>query len=163
MLGVQERQIGERGHVYIVAQLGALVGLRASVRLSKILGKSVGSTLAGSSASKISELGFREAGQMMLEVTDLVTEDELEHFVRLFMPTTRVRLSDGKTPMLGDIFDTHFAGHYGELLGWLSFCLEVNYADFFGVLAKAKAAMRAAFAAQDSTEPSASPSPSPNT
>jgi hypothetical protein len=60
-------------------------------------------------------------------------EEDFEFLCDTFAKHTAVTGGDygSKAPQLDSIFDAHFVAKYPEMLQWLVFCLEVNFAGFF--------------------------------
>ncbi len=114
-----DKQIGD--DVYIVNQLGALEGRKVLARLFQMFG----GVVAGMAGPGKTDLvgGF-------VSLANPITEDQPEFFCNTFAKFTQVRTPDGKTRVLKDIFDDHFVGKYREMIEWLAFCLEVNFANF---------------------------------
>jgi hypothetical protein len=127
-LEVKERQIGRA--TYRVTQLGFKAGRAAMVRLTKLLGPVLSRSLEGANGRALSVAGL--AGGV-LELSERLSEQDLTYFCELFGEKTELVLDDGKRPILLPAYqETWFAGQYQELFQWLAFCVEVNYADFFG-------------------------------
>lgn len=115
------KTIGSNG--YEVTQLGAIEGRRVFARLAQIMGGMVGALAAGGKPNPVEAFkSFAEA--MEPEVMDF--------FCDTFAKFTQVHRPDGKVLFLKDVFDDHFADNYGEMVEWLTFCLEVNFASFLG-------------------------------
>lgn len=136
MLQSQTRKIGE--HTYRVTQLGSEPGQRLYFRLIKLVGPSLAEVLkqwrgekkvnSGSAAAALTELMssldysmWREFVDTFAEATDVLSDDGKRS-------GTLVELGINKPKGLA------FAGHYGHLMKWLAFSLEVNYASFFDEL-----------------------------
>jgi hypothetical protein len=60
-----------------------------------------------------------------------MTPEIMDYFCETFEKCTQVHKGD-KVFFLKDIFDDHFCDNYGEMVEWLAFCLEVNFASFLG-------------------------------
>ena len=120
----EEKQIG--ACIYRVSQLGAIKGRAAFLRLVKALGPIAG----GLVDAKGKQAASLDLGDLMARLT--LTEDDLTFFCDLFAEKTFIVKSDGKTPRLDHCFDDHFAGRYLEMIQWLAFAVQVNFADFFG-------------------------------
>jgi hypothetical protein len=127
-------------HEYTVYQLGAITGREGLRRLTRLISPALPSLAAM----------FRDAGPEALAaglsaLLEGLGAEDLAYFCDTFAPKSTVRLEDGKSPNLKDIFDVHFAGNYYEMIEWLVFCFEVNYRGFFsGALAKLVSAIPAA-------------------
>lgn len=115
------KQIG--GHGYEVTQLGAIEGRRVFARLAQVMGGMVGALAAGGKPNPVD--AFRSFAESM-------TPEVMDFFCDTFSKVTQVHRPDGKVLFLKDVFDDHFADNYGELVEWLAFCLEVNFASFLG-------------------------------
>jgi hypothetical protein len=94
------RQIGDT--TYEITQLGALAG-------SKIFMKVLKSAYQAKSPPEM--------------LANMAPED-FDALIAAFGPMTNVV---GKGP-LDKIFDFHFVGRYDEMLQWLSFCIDLNFA-----------------------------------
>jgi hypothetical protein len=94
------RQIGDT--TYEITQLGALAG-------SKIFMKVLKSAYQAKSSSEM--------------LANMAPED-FDALIAAFGPMTNVV---GKGP-LDKIFDFHFVGRYDEMLQWISFCIDLNFA-----------------------------------
>lgn len=120
MFKVEERKIGDS--TYKVSQLGAIKGRSVMLRLTKCLGPAL--------------VGLASRETLKASIPDLlanmdIEEEDLTYFCDSFAEKTFVVTPDGKMPRLDNVFDLHFAGRYMEMIQWLGFCLEVNYAGFF--------------------------------
>ncbi|MBS2020454.1 MAG: hypothetical protein JST00_46785 [Deltaproteobacteria bacterium] len=144
MLKQEEKIIG--GYRYKVTQLDAVKGRRAFMRLMKVVGPAY---------SKGATSGIEGA---LEDLVSRLSEDDVDHFCDVFAKTTQVSggdLTEGREPFLRDIFMFHFAGRYLEMVQWLVFCCEVNFASFFAQAASLLAAPAAAAKAESaSTSPS---------
>jgi hypothetical protein len=128
----RDRRIGE--HTYRVTQFGAKQGRGLLVRLLKLAGPSLGATLSSLAQGKHTEVEAALAAglsQGIFELAERLNEAEVGAVLDDFAKQTVVVMGD-REPRLSDMFDAHFAGRYDEMLLWARFCLEVNYASFFG-------------------------------
>lgn len=116
------RKIGNHG--YEVTQLGAIEGRRVFARLAQIVGGTV-AAIAGAG-------GKVDPVKAFSSFTENLTPENMDFFCDTFAKFTQVHMPDGKVLLLKDVFDDHFADNYGELVEWLTFCLEANYASFLG-------------------------------
>jgi hypothetical protein len=116
-LKTEEREIG--GLKYRVTQLGAKAGRAALLRIMKTVGPAAamlqGDDLAGALGKFFENL----------------SEVDLDYFCALFGEKSFVFQADGKMPRVDQVFDEHFAGRYLDMIEWLIFAGEVNFADFF--------------------------------
>lgn len=143
------------GLEYTVTPLGAGAGLKMLAELLKMLGPVVENI----TVTKDVETLLRQAFGIVSEKLD---GDAIERMARALSEQTRVRMPDGKQPVLATGFDAHFAGNYMALGEFLVFALEVNFADFFRQLV-AKLPKKGSVAAAPATSDPPSPSPSPVT
>jgi hypothetical protein len=127
MIQTGTREIG--GYSYSVSQLGAGEGRRILIKLTKMLGPSLGHLLAIADG----KLDQSIAGALY-ELSSNVSDGDFTDLCRTFGERTEVEI-DGKPHKLDlQMQELHFAGAYGDLLKWLGFCLELNYKDFFAAL-----------------------------
>jgi hypothetical protein len=123
-MGIQTKELeltspsGET-FTYKVTQFGAIVGRREFVKLANLLGPA-----------------FRLAGNVEAGLGNLLSNldpAELDRICTLYAGQTRVTGGsfEDKTPLLKDVFDTHFAGNYCDMFEWLVFCIVTNYSSFF--------------------------------
>lgn len=110
-------------HNYSVTQLGAIEGRRVLAKLMQLFGGMVGGIAGGGKPDMVA--GFAA-------LAGAITPEQVDFFCETFTPWTQVETSPGKVRMLRDVFDDHFVANYGELVEWLGFCLEVNFASFLG-------------------------------
>ena len=113
------------GLEYKVSQLGAIKGRTAFLRLVKALGPVVGGLVDPKGAPRQS-----------LDLADMfgklaLTDADLTYFCDIFSEKTFV-VKGSQMPRLDNVFDDHFAGRYLDMVQWLAFCVQVNFADFFG-------------------------------
>lgn len=125
MRKTETRTIG--AHQYKVHQLGANEGRRVLGRLLKIVGPLLGAADSGSAKGKVNEMAALKA--VMGAVENLKDED-VDYFCDTFGKNSEAKVGNG-WPTVSEIFDAHFAGEYAEMLGWLKFCIEVNFGSFF--------------------------------
>lgn len=137
MIKDETKTIGERGYSYTVQQFGAREGGRMLVRLGKLLGKPVGDAVSAGES-----LQLETVGRVISGLADSITEQDFDQLVDAFSKRTKVTGGEygSKTIPLSTegVLDLHFAGAYGELVSWLMFAIEVNYADFLSGLGGAK-------------------------
>ena len=117
----ETRTIGEA--TYEVTQLGALEGRRVLARIAQLLGGTVGA---------IAKTGSPDLVAALQSFAEHLTPDSVDYFCDIFAKGTQVHLPSGKVVVLKDVFDNHFAANYGEMISWLTFCLEVNFGSFLG-------------------------------
>lgn len=131
VIRTEERRLGTTN--YKVTQLGASAGMQLLVRLTKVLGPSVGElTKTGGAANILDARGDAVAGAIA-ELAKNLTYEDLAHTCDVLGEFTEVGLEGGKWIRLNrDNRELHFAGNYGELMRWLVFALEVNFGSFFG-------------------------------
>jgi hypothetical protein len=117
----KSKQIGS--HRYEVTQLGAIEGRAVLAHLMQLFGGMVSGIAGGGKPDMVS--GFTA-------LASSITPDRLTFFCDTFSPWTQVHKGPNKVQVLKDIFDDHFAANYAEMMQWLAFCLEVNFASFLG-------------------------------
>ncbi len=138
------KQIGK--HTYEVTQLGAIEGRRVFARLAQLMGGMVGALAAGGKPNPVD--AFRSLAEAM-------TPEIMDFFCDTFTKVTQVHIAGGKVLFLKDVFDDHFADNYGEMIEWLTFCLEVNFASFLGGAGGLSALLRRGTGGSGSTSPKA--------
>ncbi len=122
MLETKSKAIGD--NTYKVTQLGAGKGRKVLVRLLKVCGPAFALAASGDTTEALGKLA-----------ADL-DEETADYLCETFAARTEVELSNGKSVDLASIMELHFAGNYGEMLEWLGFCVQLNYASFLGALGK---------------------------
>jgi len=129
----REKRIG--AHNYRVTLLGAKQGRAMLVRLVRMGGPGLGSFVGGigRNASSVDSALALGAGDAIHDLTTRLREDEIGGLMDEFALQTVLVQSAQIELRLSDVFDDHFAGRYDEMLAWVRFCLEVNFASFFGV------------------------------
>lgn len=135
------KRIGSNG--YEVTQLGAIEGRRVFARLAQLMGGMVGALAAGGKADPV---------QAFQSFAEAMTPEVMDFFCDTFTKFTQVHRQDGKVLFLKDIFDDHFADNYSEMVEWLVFCLEVNFASFLGGVGGLSALLRPAAVATSKSE-----------
>lgn len=125
---VKSKQIGDC--TYRVRQLPAIQGRKVLVRLMKMFGPAL------ESLGKNTEANI---GSMLSGALENLDEEVFESLCDTFAKYTEFELPNGNYVGLGEVgmFDQHFTGKYGQMLQWLAFCVQVNFADFLGVLSGA--------------------------
>lgn len=145
---IESRQIGS--YTYTVTQLDALRGRRAAVRLGNILGIAGGAMNGEATADDVGGTLAAAIGRIL----ERLTEEQFDYFCDLFAEQTTVSGPGFQgQPQLNDVFATHFADRYGDMVQWFVFCLEVNFRSFIGGLRPLFARLAAASA---SSSPKAS-------
>lgn len=132
MIATQEKQIG--ANTYVVTQFGAKEGRKVLFRLVKMLGPFAAGLVKG---------GFSGAaiGEAVGSFASGASEEDFDYLCEAFSGQTKVKLpvtATGATEVpvpLVKLFDNHFRGHYGDMILWLVFAVEVNFASFFGEIA----------------------------
>ncbi len=123
MIQTSERAIGK--HTYYVTQLGFRKSREVFARLTKIIGPALGSLLAGGDNQA-------KAGAALEALCAQVSESDLEYLCDTFGEWTTVKAGDKKMKLTAEAMELVFAGHIEDCFRWLAFCLEANYAGFFG-------------------------------
>jgi hypothetical protein len=132
--GVSEKEIG--GVTYRTRPLAFSVGLPLLKRLIDVVAPVVAAGLRG---------GRAQAAANILDVLpQAFTEKDVERFADAFGKVSQYLDADSgqwvtliKNPKI-DNRERHFTGRYLEFMQWLFFCVEVNFAGFFGGATKAK-------------------------
>jgi hypothetical protein len=145
----EERTIGE--HTYRVTQLTALKSRELFSRLVRLLGPGVAAMVSAGQGISRSQIS-----QMLGEISQRVTDDELDHFCRVLGSSSQIVAAGNAVTLDKEVIDVHFAGQLFNLFKWLAFALEVNYSDFLSVFARMQAAVSAAAAKSPSPSPPAS-------
>jgi len=127
MLKSDTREIG--GKRYCVTQLAAEPGQRLFFQLAKLIGPSVAALLREWQGKEVTPDTVAAA---LSEFVQTLTYAQFRDFVDTFMGSTDVLGEDDKRVKLLSMKALAFAGDYGSLMKWVAFCLEVNYASFFG-------------------------------
>ena len=133
------------GQTYHLHQLGAKDGRHMLVRLTKVLGPSLGRLAEISLPEKGERLppgGRKSLGEAvagaLFELSATITEADLDWICQTFGGRTEVDLEGGKRILLDlEAQELHFAGRFGTMIRWLGACLEVNFRDFFDMSASA--------------------------
>ena len=130
-LKTEKRKIGRC--TYAVTLLPFGLGRELFLKLAKVAVPSL------ALVAKSSALGWKSAlmnSALAEGIADFITrldESTLKEFEDAFGAATCVELGGGKAPYLDkELRELHFAGHYTEYVQWMKFCVEFNYADFFG-------------------------------
>ena len=124
------------GDTYTIHQLGAGEGRKMLVRLTKVLGPSLGrlAEVQGEKDPNLSEA----IATAIYELSSHLTEADLDWACEVFGKRTELELEGGKIQVLDlELQELHFAGRFGSMLKWLGACLEVNFRDFFAMSASA--------------------------
>ena len=81
-------------------------------------------------ASAAAEKGDEAA---LAAILSSLNESDVTYLCDVFASVTAVTGGKygEKQPQLDSVFATHFAGNYGEMIGWLVFCVKVNFSSFF--------------------------------
>lgn len=126
------RTIGAR--TFIVTALPTAPGRRLFFKLVKICGPAITRflrSLDGKSAS-LEELDVSVLAGAADELIKNLDEVTFEDFYKTFSDSTRVVTPEGGEAPLATY--NGFSADYGSMVKWMAFCLEVNYASFFGDL-----------------------------
>jgi hypothetical protein len=129
MIQSQERTIG--GTTYKVTQLGASTGLQLLVRLTKVLGPSIGELTKTGGANILDAKGDAVAGAIA-KLAEHLTYEDLAHTCDVLGEFTEILNGAKAMKLTREARELHFAGNYGELMRWIVFALEVNFGSFFG-------------------------------
>ena len=125
----QERVIDEVK--YTVAPLPVGVGLKVLDRFKNVVAPLLA---AGVKAARNLE---EAAADALRALPAQLSADDVEFFQKSFGEGGASYIDGGKiVPLTVEIQGLHFAGNYMALFDWLAFCMEVNFAGFFGELKK---------------------------
>ena len=129
-LPTHERTID--GLSYETTILDADQGRKILVRVMKIMAG--GAAAAGEKMNK----GSWAAGMSGIAgLLERLSDEDLGVFIKTFGARSTVLLDSGNRVRIADVYLLHFAGKMLAMMDWLTFCIEVNYSDFFdGVRAK---------------------------
>lgn len=139
------------GTTYKLEILGALEGQRVALKVIKLLAPVAGAVLSGGDLDlhgkdpqviKVMAMAAdAEAllGRALTALGEAVSEDDFAAICSVFAKRTRiVRMAEtkaGPQPVevsLADCYDQHFSRRYRALTTWLVWCIQENFADFFG-------------------------------
>lgn len=141
MLKTEERRIGE--HEYRVRQMPGREALAMFTTLTKTVGPAV-AALAGGKGASVKSLLDQEVATLAQALTTLCDDldpGRVQSVARDFAAHSQLRLNlngtDTWQPLSNEaVFDDAFAGRIDELLGWLAFCVEVNFRGFLSASRK---------------------------
>lgn len=126
----REKQIG--ANVYVVEQFGAKQGRNVLFRLIKMIGPSFAEMAKADGGD--AEGALADALRAFAGTAD---ESDFDALCEAFASKSKVKLeaqfASGPKAVemdLAKVFDSHFAGNYGEMIGWLVFAAQTNFADF---------------------------------
>ena len=128
MLKQEARTIGNT--TYRVRLLATSEGRPILVRLTKLLGPSFGTLLAGMKGTSLLDAGNDAVAWAVKDLSERVTDDDLAVLCEVFGSASEVQIGDKVLPLSKEFQELHFAGKYGEMMRWIGFCVELNYADF---------------------------------
>ncbi len=124
----QQKQIGT--NTYEVTQLNAIKGRAVFTRFAKMVAPIVGEISSDAAGKDVNERLTKAFASLLGNVS----EEDMNFFCDAFAPTTCLVIDEGgrtRRPNLKELFGLHFAANYAEMLGWLYFCIEVNFGSFF--------------------------------
>lgn len=119
---------------YRVTQLGVTQGLEVMAELAKMLLPGMGGMASGGLGKILqADTGSQQFAMAATKLAQAIDSAKVQKVVKVLAKTTAVfgeGFGDAGAPL--DIhLEDHFAGRYGELVGWMKFALEVNYGNFF--------------------------------
>jgi hypothetical protein len=121
----EKKTIG--GTTYHVSQFGALKGREILFHLTKFLGPATSGYVAGDDIAA-------SLGLALQTWCEKANKDDFILLCTAFAEVTKYEqpLTSGEVihVELSKTFDSHFAGHYGYMLAWLAFAIQVNFASF---------------------------------
>lgn len=124
MIESKKKRIGK--HEYDVTQFGSSMGRKVLVKLLRLVGPAAAEAFSSGKGDR--------GGAAIAALASAMNEEDFEEIYDAFAKASRVEVAPNKWPLVSDVGELHFAGNYAEMLGWLAFGLEVNYANFFGGL-----------------------------
>jgi hypothetical protein len=145
---LQSKEKDIDGHKFVVTQLPATRALKLLHRLANAVGPALGFAITSSGGIEKLEKAEVHLGQAVQTLFDRFTESEMERTVKDLLYAATM---DG-APIAS--IDNIFAGRLGLLMQVCRFALEVNFEDFFAVLAPFAA--RAQEAMSRKTDPKSS-------
>lgn len=160
MLKQEERDIGDRR--FQVTQMPAGRGRKLLVRLSKVIGPTLAAGLQempeGDEEATVGDLPVRALSGAIFELCEKLTEADLDYVCSQLAGDTKWSEDGESWTSLSSKgqFDLVFAGRYLDMLKWIGFGLEVNFADFFGesgALEKARQALAVQAATRSASQP----------
>lgn len=130
-MGIEKHKHNISGHTYLLTTFGAKQGQRVLLRLAKILGPAAAEivTKGDEGAPAAIQMALSAAAE---EDFDYITDAFAESCSLVLTLTTAAGSRDADPVPLKGMYDTHFAGRYYDLGSWLFWCIERNFADFFG-------------------------------
>ena len=131
LLPTATRTIGAR--TFIVSALPTVHGRRLFFKLVKIVGPSLTKFIASIEGEDIAQANARTLAAAAEELIKSLDESTFDDFYDTFASHTQVSTEHGQVPF-ARVSATVFSGDYGSMVKWLAFCLEFNYASFFGDL-----------------------------
>ena len=130
MIERREKRIGKT--TYKVEQFGAKQGRLVLFRLFRLLGPAMSALAEGGDPGDM-------IGRALRRFAESANESDFDSLCEAFAAKTKVvheaTTAGGTVGVDLDLaadFDSHFANNYGEMLQWLAFAIEANYASFLG-------------------------------
>lgn len=113
------------GVIYEVTPLPAGIGIKALLRLTKLMAKG---------AAKVSRENDSKGqiGAMMEFVAEDLSEEDLMYFSKIMGDCSRYKSGKDYVPLVSSNQEIHFSGNYGSYFKWLKFAIEVNFSSFLG-------------------------------
>lgn len=147
------------GDRYSVEMLTATPAWKLLLKLSKIVGPSIGQIVDASQAAasggkslleaNIGDAVFGEAVRSLMERMD---EAAVESIIKELSGKCEVDVGgQGRSIPLSSCFELHFQGRMGALMKWLVFAVKAQYSDFLGALMSVTAQGEAAQVAEEAS------------
>lgn len=129
-MGIEKRTTTIDGHTYTLTLFGAKEGQRVLLRLAKILGPAAAEivTRGDEGAAAAIQMALGTAADADLE---FLTDSFCARCDLVYTMTTGAGPRPTPTPLKTQ-YDEHFAQRYMALGEWLFWCIQENFADFFG-------------------------------
>jgi hypothetical protein len=129
------------GREFTVTALTGWSSFKTSRRLGAILGPTLGRAFSGIGTLSLDSLMQQDVGELLKSVGsalegffDKLTEAELEGLTRTLLANATVKEDGQDVPVIKG-FDLVFQGQAAQIWELLTFAIEVNYGDFFELLA----------------------------
>ena len=137
MIETKTTQLGQ--FHYQVKQLGSTAGRRMLVVLGKVLGPAIAEIFRG--GKRLEDTTTDSLAAAIDSLVSVVDPDVLEReIIGPLEANTNFAPLDAPgrwVPVTAD--PSHWSGRYGDMLKWLKFALESNFATFFSLMPEIKA------------------------
>jgi hypothetical protein len=138
-------------------KIGVLDATKAYPLYCKLLGKLGAVFEAGGAMPTGADLSLRLIGKVMQSLDP----ELVGALIAAFGPTSQIVHPDGSAQTVTSVFATHFAGRMGHMMGWLTECVKVNFADFLPPILQEIGGLNLGAMLSPSMSPKTSPGSSP--